>query len=104
MPEFELYTEDMDETEEPDTITLPKYIGQRAGRKAFQKLDVSVENGEPQVDDIDSMLDAKEYIVRHMLKKRNVDIDVSELAMPTFNQIANHYWSQVMEARKKKEG
>jgi len=98
MPQWEIFDEDGDKY----TGTFPKYINGRLGRKAFNKLDLKVENGQPTVGDVSSTLECKEFIVDQMMEKSDIDLSTDELAMPSFNKIANYYFEQIMGAEEKK--
>lgn len=97
MPEWTIEDENGNEY----TQNFPKYISGRHGKQAFKKLDVKIQDGKINVDDTDSLLDCKEYIVKQMLNKADLDLSADELAMPSWNQIANYYFQQIVNSEKK---
>jgi len=101
--EFKVVTEDMDAEHEAEKVKFPPYLPARAGKKAFRKLDKEVKNGEFNVNDPDTLLDAKDYLVNEMLKKAGKEnLKADQLAMSSYNEISNYYWDKVLEAEKKR--
>lgn len=99
MPEWTIKDENGNES----TVKFPKYVSARHGRKAFNKLDVKMKGGNISVEDMDTLVDAKNYLVKNMLERTGASFSADNLAMESWNKIANYYFDQVMDANKKKE-
>jgi len=102
--EFTLITEDMEEEHEYKTVELPSHLPARVGKKAFRKLDKQVQDSGFNVNDPDTLLDAKDYLINEMFNKAGVNSSADELAMESYNEIGNFYWNKVVQAEKKRQG
>lgn len=99
--EFKVQTVEMDE-DEYHKVKLPTVLPARVGKKAFRKLDKQVSDSGFSVDDPDSLLDAKDFLIDEMMKQSNEAYRADELTMQSYNRIGNYYWDKVVEAEKKR--
>lgn len=98
--EFKIVTNDMDSEHEAEKVKLPSYLPARLGKKAFRKLDKEISDSGFSVNDPDSLLDAKDYLINEMMKRNNYDYRADDLSMQSYNRIGDFYWEKVVQAKK----
>jgi len=91
---------------ESKEIQLMDYLPTRVGVKARSKLQVGMQTDGKKADvEMENALEKADnalmYIVEEMLDKSGEDIDLDDLAYESFQEIGQHYWSQVQGEKAK---
>lgn len=103
MTEFTLTTVQGDE----QTVRLLDHVPTRVGIKTRSKMDVSASGEGKQVKyEMDNpqtkFEEAKQYLVEQMIEKSpGANLDLDDISYESFNEVAQHYWSQVQGERGK---
>lgn len=99
--ESEFIVEEVDG--QTEKVELPAFLPARVGKKAFRKLDKKITDGGFEVEDPDTLLDAKDFLINKMFQKAGLnDVTADSLSMSSYNEIGNYYWDKVVEAEKKR--
>lgn len=96
MVKFTVNTVEGDEKE----VKLFDYLPTRVGMKARTKLQVSMKNDGKQAEvEMENALEkadqSMKYVVEEMLDRSGCDIELDDLAYPSFQAIGKYYWKQI---------
>jgi len=89
-----------------ETVKLPEYLPTRVGMKARSKLQIGLEGDQKKANiEMENALekadDAMYFIVNEMMDKGDTDLDVDDIAYHSFQEIGEHYWTQVQGEKAK---
>lgn len=84
-----------------EKVKLPSTLPARTGKTAFRKLDKEISDSGFSVEDPDTLLDAKDYLINQMLQNAGKNLSADDLTMESYNQVGNYYWEKVVQAEKK---
>jgi len=95
-----------------ETLLLEDKVPARVGRKTRMKINADAEgkDGDDGVEEEYVIKDAvstiekvKMYLVDQMLQYSNVDIDINDLTLNSYDKLANEYWPQIQGKKKVSE-
>lgn len=96
MVKFDVETVDGEEKE----LKLMDYLPTRVGIKARSKLQVGLQGDNQKANiEMENALEKADnamlYVVEEMLDRSGEDVTVDDLAYASFQEIGQHYWSQI---------
>lgn len=90
-------------------LILEDKVPARVGRKTRMKINADAEGqeGEDGVreeyvikDAVSTIEKVKMYLVDQMLQYSNVDVDINDLTLESYDRLANEYWPQIQGKKK----